>query len=109
MAWKVGENPLSKTFEEAKKRPLPDFVMVYDNPKLRLLVGWCKVLQKYAGKTDVFFLSVRKAGEYLKEEPNKVSRWFFLLVEDEVLKVVEKGRRTPEGDKATRFRYIAEE
>jgi hypothetical protein len=102
MTWKIGENPLSKTFEEAKKLSLPDFAMVYENPKLRLLINWCKVLNS-------FFLSVRSVGKFLAVDSMTASRWLFLLEQDGILKLVEKGKRTKEGDNASRFRYIAKE
>jgi len=104
--WKIGENPMSETFEKAKRVSDPDCAAKYDNPKLRLLVAWCKELQVRAGDGS-FFLSARTAGKYLDVEPMTANRWLFLLEQDKVLEVVEKGKLTRAGGIATRFRYVA--
>ena len=39
--------------------------------------------------------------------PMQISRWFFLLETDGILKVISKGKMTRSGGKATRFKYIA--
>jgi len=54
-----------------------------------------------------FFLSARTAGKYLDVEPMTANRWLFLLEQDKVLEVVEKGKLTRAGGIATRFRYVA--
>lgn len=104
--WKIGDSPMSDTFERAKGLPVPELAAHYDNPKLRLLVAWCKLLQERTGEGG-FFLSVRTAGKYLDVEPMTANRWLFLLEQDRVLEVVEKGKLTRAGGIATRFRYIA--
>jgi len=104
--WKVGDSPMSETIERAKASPGTDSALRYDNPKLRLLVAWCKVLAEQA-KDSSFFLSARAAGTYLGVEPMTANRWLFLLEQDGVLKVIEKGKLTRAGGIATRFRYVA--
>ncbi len=104
--WRIGDNPMSETFEKAKKSPVPNWAARYDNPKLRLLVAWCKELQGRAGNGS-FFLSARTAGKFLDIKPMTAYRWLFLLERDEVVEVVEKGKMTRAGGVATRFRYIA--
>ena len=104
--WKVGDSPMGDTFERAKGLPVPELAAHYDNPKLRLLAAWCKVLAEQA-KDGSFFLSTRTAGKYLDVEPMTANRWLFLLEQDRILEVVEKGKLTRAGGIATRFRYIA--
>ncbi|MGA2091852.1 MAG: bifunctional DNA primase/polymerase [Sedimentisphaerales bacterium] len=105
--WTLKDNPVGETFEKAKKASVPNCATKYDNPKLRLLVKWCKILQEKAGNAS-FFLSARTAGKFLKTDPMTAYRWLFLLVSDDVLKVVEKGKLTRTGGIATRFRYVAD-
>jgi hypothetical protein len=105
--WKIGDSPMSETFEKAKRASVPGCVAKYENPKLRLLVVWCKELQERAGGGS-FFLSARTAGKYLDIDPMTAYRWLFLLVSDDVLKVIEKGKLTRSGGIATRFRYVAD-
>ena len=104
--WKEGNSPMSETLERAKGLPVPEFVARYENPKLRLLVAWCKVLAE-KGKDGSFFLSARTAARCLDVEPKTANRWLFLLEQDRVVKVIEKGKLTRAGGIATRFRYIA--
>jgi hypothetical protein len=104
--WRKGTKPMSEIFEKAKTTTVPEFALRYDNPKLRLLVVWCKILQERAGNSS-FFLSARTAGKYLDIDLMKANRWLFLLEQDRILEVVEKGKLTRAGGIATRFRYIA--
>jgi hypothetical protein len=105
--WTLKDNPMGETFEKAKKASVPGCAAKYDNPKLRLLVKWCIILQEQVGNSS-FFLSARIAGKFLKTDPMTAYRWLFLLVSDDVLKVVEKGKLTRSGGVATRFRYVAD-
>jgi hypothetical protein len=106
--WKIGENPMAQIFERAIQLEPPKIAVEkypnYDN--LKILVSLCRELQRAAGETP-FFLSVRTAGKLLNVTPMTVSRWFFLLENDGILKVVSKGRMTGTGGVATRFKYIA--
>ena len=104
--WQKGTKPMSEIFEKAKTTSVPEFALRYDNPKLRLLVVWCNILQERAGNSS-FFLSARTAGKYLDIDLMKANRWLFLLEQDRILEVVEKGKLTRAGGIATRFRYIA--
>jgi hypothetical protein len=106
--WKIGENPMAQIFERAIQLEPPKIaVEKYPNyNKLKILVSLCRELQRAAGETP-FFLSVRTAGKLLNVTPMTVSRWFFLLENDGILKVVSKGRMTGTGGVATRFKYLA--
>ena len=104
--WRKETKPMSEIFEKTKTTTVPEFALRYDNPKLRLLVVWCKILQERAGNSS-FFLSARTAGKYLDIDLMKANRWLFLLEQDRILEVVEKGKLTRAGGIATRFRYIA--
>lgn len=104
--WKEGESPMSETFEKAKRASVPGYAAKYDNPKLRLLVVWCKLLQEQVGGSS-FFLSARTAGKFLNVNPMTANRWLFLLERDGILEVIEKGKLTRTGGIATRFNYVA--
>jgi len=105
--WKLGDSPMSETFEKAKMASFSDCAARYDNPKLHLLAAWCKELQRQVGDGS-FFLSTRTVGRYLGENPMTAHRWLFLLEQDGVLAVVEKGKMTRSGGVATRFKYVAQ-
>lgn len=100
-----GEDPMTRTFERVKKAPLPEEALRYENPKLQLLVAWCKELQPIS-KGQPFWLSARTVARHLKVHRNTAWRYLFLLVREKVLDEVERGEGVP-GGKATRFRYIA--
>ena len=106
--WKVGESPMAQIFEKALRLEPPK-VAVEKYPrhsKLKILVSLCRELQRAAGGGP-FFLSVRTTGKLLNITPMTASRWFFLLENDGILKVVAKGGTAKAARKATRFRYIA--
>jgi hypothetical protein len=106
--WKIGENPMAQVFEKTiRLEPPPIAVEKYpENDKMKLLVSLCRELQRATGKGRTFFLSCRTAANLLGVRPMTVSRWFFLLETDGILKTVSKGKMTKGGGIATRFRYI---
>jgi hypothetical protein len=89
----------------------PPAAAAYSHPHLRLLVGICYYLQRFAGE-EPFFLSTRDAARLLGiegAEPQKTS-WRYLrrLERDGVLRVVERG--TPGqivNGRAASYRFMA--
>ncbi|HPS54709.1 MAG TPA: bifunctional DNA primase/polymerase [Sedimentisphaerales bacterium] len=112
MAWddvkyKIGEEPLMQIFKRAAESKLPKIaVKIYpDNEQIQLLVAFCRELQLEAGEKP-FFLSARTVGKLFNLKTMTAWRWMYLLVQDEILKVVFKGKLTKAGPKATRYNYI---
>ena len=103
-----GQEPMAQIFEKAIQLEPPQVAVEKypDNSKLKILVSLCRELQRAAGENP-FFLSVRTAGKLLNVSAMEGSRCLFLLVSDEILKVIAKGGTAENPRKATRFRYIA--
>jgi hypothetical protein len=103
-----GKEPMTQIFEKAIQLEPPHIAdEKYPNhSKLKIMVSLCRELQRAAGDSP-FFLSVRTAGKLLNVSPMQVSRWFFLLETDGILKVVAKGGTAQTVRTATRFRYLA--
>ena len=101
-----GDDPMGKIFEKAKNAPQPEVANRFTKSKVRLLISWCRELQLAAGR-HTFYLSARTAARYLQVRPMTAWRYLFLLVQENVLKEVEKGKMTAKGPRATRYRYIA--
>jgi hypothetical protein len=106
--YKIEEKPMAEIFEGTIQLEPPEIAVEKypDHSKLKILASLCRELQRAAGESP-FFLSVRTAGKLLDVSPMQVSRWFFLLETDGILKVIAKGKMTAEGGVATRFRYTA--
>lgn len=105
---KIGDEPIAKIFDKAIRLEPPQIAVEKypDNSNLKLLVSLCRELQRAAGENP-FFLDVRTAAKLLNSYPMQISRWFFLLETDGILKVISKGKMTRSGGIATRFKYIA--
>jgi hypothetical protein len=105
---KIGDEPMAKIFDKAIRLEPPQIAVEKypDNSNLKLLVSLCRELQRAAGENP-FFLDVRTAAKLLNSYPMQISRWFFLLETDGILKVISKGKMTRSGGIATRFKYIA--
>ena len=97
---------MAHIFERAKKATVPEFAKKYPNPKKKLLVCWCRELQRQAGR-QAFWLSARTAAHFLEITPMTAWRYLFVLIREKVLEEVEKGGTKERPRKATRFRYIA--
>ena len=106
--YKIGDEPMARIFETAIQLEPPKIAMEKypQNNKLKILVSLCRELQRAAGNNP-FFLSVRTAGKLLGVSHMQVSRWFFLMEADGILKVVVKGGTAESPRNATRFRYVA--
>jgi len=112
MAWadvkyKIGEEPMMRIFKRAvESKPPKIAVRMYpDNTHIQLLVALCKELQLEASE-ESFFLSARTAGKLFNVALITAWRWLYMLIQDEILKVFQKGRITKAGPKATRYKYI---
>lgn len=79
----------------------PAVAMQYDSPGMRRLVRLCRELQREAG-TAPFFLLGRVAGRILDIGHDTAARWLTVLVADDVLELVEKGKL----GRGTRYRYL---
>lgn len=100
-----GEDPMKTIFQNAAQQPLPNPAHKYEQDGLRLLVSLCRELQRSAGEGP-FYLSCRTAGRLLDVHHTTANRWLYLLVNDELLVVVEKGDRAKH--RASRYRYLGE-
>ncbi len=92
-------------FQEVQREPLPPAADKYKEPKLKLLLGLCRRLQRASG-SQPFFLSCRTAGKLLEVDHLRAWRWLFLLVHNRDLEQVEKGDRAKR--RASRYRYVAD-
>jgi hypothetical protein len=98
-----GANPLEEAIRRVDIEPLPSQSNRYPSPKLKRLVAVCYQLQILAGDSP-FFLGVRPAAKIVGIKSNfKASAMLNGLVQDGVLRVIEKGKRMEK--KATRFRF----
>jgi hypothetical protein len=100
-----GEEPMAVVFEAALSQPypLPECAQWYEQDEIRTLIALCRELQRGAGDGP-FYLACRTAGGLFQVSYSTASRWLFLLTNDEVLEVVEKGSN--ETKRATRYRYL---
>jgi hypothetical protein len=97
-----GEIPLAPVLEAVSRMRPPAVADQYEGDQLRMLVSLCRELQRASG-TGPFYLSSRTAGRLLDVDHTTAWRWLWLLEQDGVLAVVEKGSR--QSGRATRFRY----
>jgi hypothetical protein len=106
---KIGNEPITKVFKRASESEAPTIAIEKypKNSNLQTLVSFCKELQIEAGSAP-FFLATRTGGKLFNVKAMTMSRWLFLLEEDNIIKTVEKGGTSKNPRKATRFRYVAE-
>ena len=97
-----GKEPMEQILDEAKKN-LPKVAERYEQSELRLLVSLCRCLQRSAGD-DVFYLAAGKAGKLLGVPKTKAWRWLWLLEQEQVISVVEKGQL--KARRASRYRHL---
>jgi hypothetical protein len=112
----VGEEPMTKIFERAKKSEPPKIAIEKypNNPQLQLFTTICRELQAEAGE-DSFYLYCKTGARYMNVSAMSISRWFRLLELDEIVTEVEKGGLfciEKDGSKKSvkkpsRYRYIA--
>lgn len=100
-----GEEPMAGMFAAALKAGVPPEATRYEQPAIHHLAALCRELQRGAG-TQPFFLSARTAGRLLEVDHTTAWRWLFLLQNDRVIEVVERGEAGKQ--RATRFRYLGE-
>ena len=74
-----------------------------DDPKLVLLAGICRELQRMTGESP-FFVACNKAGEFLGVSPATAWRYLYLLERVGVIACARRGR--PGGRHATRYWYV---
>ena len=84
---------------------IPPAAQKYEQSGLRVLVAICRELQRAAG-TNPFFLGCRTAGRLLGVDHTTAWRWLWLLKQDGILHVVEKGDHAKR--RASRYRYLRE-
>jgi hypothetical protein len=103
----IGEEPMTAITEKAftSKPPKIAAEKYPDNPQLQIFVSLCRELQRSDGQ-KTFFVSCRKAAELLKTSPMTISRWFFLLESDGIVKTIEKGGTAQNPRKASRYKYL---
>jgi hypothetical protein len=107
-SWDKIEHPKGKerirmSFDMALKADLPKCAQDYESDQIKLLIGFCRELQRAAGD-EPFYLACRAAAPLLETTHTQVNRWLRLLCLDKVLRVVEKGERGKR--RASTFRYL---
>ena len=109
-AYKAAKFPIgaadSEAWSEALRHPLPaDFLPHFEQPEIRLVIGFCVELQRNAGDAP-FFLSCRTVQKFLNHRSHTTAAsWLRAFVADEVLEEVEKGNATT--GKASRYKLTA--
>lgn len=101
----TGKEPLTMLFAQAKTNAgeLPEAARHYEKPEVRLLVAFCRELQRASGDGP-FFLGCRTAGGLFGVDHVTASRWLRGLQRDKILREVVKGDRTKR--QASRYRYL---
>ncbi len=94
--------------DRADPTVLPVEAADYEQKKLRLLVAFCREIQRAAPGVQ-FFLSCRTAGGLLGISHTKAAEWLRLLVADDILEEKEKGgiNKDTGEQRASRYLYIA--
>ncbi|MCA9109373.1 MAG: bifunctional DNA primase/polymerase [Planctomycetaceae bacterium] len=100
----AGNGPIDEAFARAVKAGIPKVAEEYEQPELRILVSFCRELQRSAGE-GTFFLDVRTAGRLLNQHHTTVWRWMRCLRLDGILELVSAGGRAER--RASTYRYIA--
>lgn len=104
---KIGEEPMTAITKKAYSAKPPKIALEKypDNPQLQIFVSLCRELQRTGGQ-DSFFVSCRKAAEILHTSSMTISRWFFLLESDGIVKTIEKGGTARNPRNASRYQYL---
>ena len=99
----VGQGPIDRAFAAAVAATVPSVAMRFDQQELRLLVSFCRELQRAAG-AEPFYLACRSAGRLLNVNHTTVWRWLRGLCRDGILEFVRAGDRKQR--RANTYRYI---
>lgn len=91
-------------FKRAKHAPDPSICADYDDANTRLLVRWCRELQRDHGQ-EPFHLACRTAGFFIGMSWRTASARLKMLVADEVLAIAVKHTTY----NSTRYYYVAED
>jgi len=105
VVYPAGVEPIGESFKAAVEAEPPACAAVYDSPQVRVLICWCRELQRLAG-VKPFYLASRTAGEYLRVDHGEVSRWLRGLVRAGVLSLVERGSQRER--RANTYRYLGD-
>jgi len=107
VVYPLGEGPMAQAIAQAIQSDVPEAARQYDRPETRLLVAFCRELQRATGDKP-FFLGVRDAGKYVGVDQMTAYRWLRMFEADGVLEVVEKGLPSSTARKATMYRYLGD-
>jgi hypothetical protein len=100
----AGAGPFEQLWEKSATAPQPGAARAYDDPHLRRLVTFCRLLHKHA-KGRPFPLDCRRVALLLGVHRNKVWRWLTLvLAADGVLQLVAPGNWSQ--GRANEYRYV---
>src|SRR5262245_503888 len=100
----LGEDVLSKAWQEAKSCALPPEAQDFDSPKVQLLIALCRELQRASGD-EPFYLACRTVQRLFGHPSHTTAAlWLNGLCRTGLLKIVQKGG--PETQRATRFIYL---
>ena len=98
----LGGKAPTQAWKLAQEQPLPSEAGQFENPKLRLLVAFCRQLQILNG-SEPFFLSCRVCQGLLEQESHTTAaKWLQALCAMRIIKEIEKGKNL----RASRYRYL---
>jgi hypothetical protein len=109
----AGEGPVDDAFAKMLENELPRCTADLDEPRVQLLAGLCRELQRMAGTDQPFYLACRIAAEKLEAAQPKatdhstVARWLKFLTNLGILRLVEKGSQ--KSGRASRYQYVADD
>jgi hypothetical protein len=100
-----GEDAVAIAVDRAISNGTPPEVPESESAEIRLLASVCRELQRIKGDKP-FFLSCRSAEGFLGVPKSNAALMLKYLCFEGLLKVVEKGKLTKDGGRATRYRYL---
>jgi hypothetical protein len=95
-SYRAAKHPVGEAdalaWDQALKNPLPlDFLPHFINPQTRLLLAFCRELQRAAGD-EPLFLACRTAAKFLGHQTHRTAATSLrAFVADEILEEIEKG------------------
>ena len=98
----LGGKAIAQAWKLAQEQPLPSEALQFENPRLRLLVAFCRQLQILNG-SEPFFLSCRVCQGVLEQESHTTAaKWLQALCAMRIIKEIEKGKNL----RSSRYRYL---
>ena len=92
------------TAKQVAEECLPEIALQYDTAEVRLLICFCRELQRHHGDKP-FFLDCRTVGKLLDIKHDRAFRWLKMLCVDKVLAHISSGTLVQR--RANEYRYLA--